>query len=74
MGEENSGAFKCVKISLIVLYVISIIVAVILIAIAIFGLAILGSTNGDPDHKLTPQEKEDASMKSIIFKIDLKIK
>ncbi len=74
MGEENSGAFKCVKISLIVLYVISIIVAVIFIAIAIFGLAVLGSTNADPDHKLTPEQKESASMKSIIFKIDLKIK
>jgi flagellar basal body-associated protein FliL len=74
MGEENSGAFKCVKISLIVLYVISIIAVVVFIAIAIFGLAVLGSTNADPDHKLTPKQKEDASMKSIIFKIDLKIK
>ncbi len=73
MGEENSGAFKCVKISLIVLYVISIIVLVFFIAITIFGLAIW-STNRDPDHKLTPKEKEGASMKSIIFKIDLKIK
>jgi hypothetical protein len=74
MGEEDSGAFKCLKISLIVLYVISIIAAVFFIAIAIFGLAILGSTNGDPDHKLTPEDKDNASMKSIIFKIDLKIK
>jgi flagellar basal body-associated protein FliL len=70
MGEENSGAFKCVKISLIVLYVISIIAVVIFIAIAIFGLAILGSN--DPNHKLTPEEKDGASMKSIIFKFDLK--
>jgi flagellar basal body-associated protein FliL len=69
MGEENSGGFKCVKISLIVLYVISIIAVVIFIAIAIFGLAILGSTNVDPDHKLTPEEKDDASMKSIILKL-----
>jgi hypothetical protein len=74
MGEENSGAFKCVKISLIVLYAISIIAVVIFIAIAIFGLAVLGSTNVDPDHKLTPEEKDNASMKSIVFKIDLKIK
>jgi hypothetical protein len=74
MGEENSVAFLCVKISLIVLYVISIIAAAIFIAIAIFGLAILGQNNADLDHKLTPIEKKDASMKSIIFKIDLKIK
>ncbi len=74
MGEENSGAFKCVKISLIVLYVISIIAVVIFIVFAIFGLAALDSTDADPDHKLTPEKKESASMKSIIFKIDLKIK
>ena len=70
MGEENSGAFKCVKITLIVLYVISIIAIVFFIEVVIFGLIVFESTDWDQGHKSTPEEKENASMKSIIFKID----
>ncbi len=78
MGEENSGAFNCVKISLIVLYVISIIAVVIFIEIALFGLAIFGSTNRHPEHESRSRSrsevKDTAIMKSIILKIDLEIK
>ena len=80
MGEENSCAFKCVKISLIVLYVLSIIYLVVFIAMSIIGLTLinsLDSKDGSSQHKLTPEQKEQTSTISIVilncYQIHLKL-
>lgn len=64
MGEENSSAFKCVKISLIVLYVLSIIAFIIALSVVVIALVVI---NNQHNNKITPEEREKASMISFNY-------
>ena len=67
MGEEKSHSFKCLKILLIVLYVVALICSIVFITVSIYGLALIGSNDDSNGQKLTPDEKENNSRISMII-------
>ena len=65
MTRKAKLGFRCVKATLISLYVLSLIAVICLIAISIIGLSVVESHDVNPDHKLTLEEKEETSELSL---------